>query len=151
MTTDLTPAERAQWREDAGYINAHAGLYLPETSTLAWRILAVLAELDAAEAERDVARSYSDADTETASQMASRAFAAEAERDRLREQVAAAEALAEQWVENARRADATADARAGLSDVEDLRRYANGRRADAATLLLAIGGQIDQQDGGGER
>jgi hypothetical protein len=118
MTMDLTPAERAQWREQA---------FDPadETGIDSWiaRCVTLDDALDAAEAERD----------------------------RLREQVAAAEALAEQWVENARRADATADARTGSSAAEDLRRYANGRRADAATLLLAIGGQIDQQDGGGER
>lgn len=152
MTMDLTPAERAQWREDAdeglylhpddtrslldaldaaeareqailaapfrcqthmcgecgGCKAAKVRHLLAETSERAQRAEAERDELRAAiapdgvdghpcirveaymaamdrardaEAERDRARSYSDADTETASQMASRALAAEVERD----------------------------------------------------------------------
>lgn len=47
MTEQLfTDDDLAQWRADAGYINTHVGLFMPETTTMAWRVLALLEEVE---------------------------------------------------------------------------------------------------------
>jgi len=49
----FTSEDLALWRADAHHINAHAELFMPETSTMAWRFLALLEQYDRVFPPRD--------------------------------------------------------------------------------------------------